>query len=113
MIILKNAYIFTFNESRDFGRYSLLIKENRITDMVRISELSGEKENTKVQKWIEQYGERAEIIDCSSKIIMPPIIDSCVKSEGSLIHYLLHNRHYESPEGDIYTDLILNYIYRS
>src|SRR5437016_14350489 len=109
MIILKNAYVFSFDESREFGRYSILIKDNRITDMVRIRE-SNEKENAKVQKWIEQYGERAEIIDCSSKIIMPPIIDSCVKSEGSLIHYLLRNRHYESPEGDLYTDLIFNYI---
>ena len=112
MIILKNAYVFAFDEGRDFGRYSLLIKENRITDIVRINELSGEKENPKVQKWIEQYGDRAEIVDCTSKIIIQPLIDSCVKSEGSLVHYLIRNRHYENPEGDIYTDLIFNYIYQ-
>jgi hypothetical protein len=112
MIILRNAYVFTFNPNQDFGRYSILIKENRITDMVLIREENDEKENIKVQKWIELYGDRAEIIDCSSTIIMPPIINSCVKSEGSLIHYLLRNRHYESMEGDIYTDFIFNYIYQ-
>ncbi len=111
MIILTDAFVFSFNRNHEFGRYSLLIKENRIAEMVKSSD-SDQKENTKVKKWIEQYGSYAEIIDCSTKIIIPPFYNSCIKSEGSLIHYLLRNRHYENNEGDIYTDFIFNYIHQ-
>ena len=108
MIILKDAYVLTFNRNNDFGRYSLLINENRITDMAD----SSAKGSGKVEKWIEQYQGSAEIIDCSGKIIMPPLVNSCLRSEGSLLHYLLKRRHYEKAEEDLCTDLIFNYLYQ-
>jgi cytosine/adenosine deaminase-related metal-dependent hydrolase len=109
MIILKDAYVFSFSKNREFARYYILINENKITDMVNVNdELAGEK----MKAWTEKYGSSAEVIDCSSKIVMPPFINSCVKSEGSLINYLLRNRHYEVHDGDLYTDLIFNYIYQ-
>lgn len=108
MIILKDAYVLTFNRNNDFGRYSLLINENRITDMAD----SSVKGSGKVEKWIEQYQGSAEIIDCSGKIIMPPLVNSCLRSEGSLLHYLLKRRHYEKAEEDLCTDLIFNYLYQ-
>ncbi len=108
MIILKNAYVFTFNKNNDFGRYSLLINDNKITDIAD-SSVSGQG---KLAKWIEQHSTTAEIIDCSQKMIMPPFVNSCVKSEGSLLHYLLKRRHYEKAEEDLCTDLIFNYIYQ-
>ncbi len=112
MIILKNAYVFSFNKDQRFGRYSILIKDNRISEIVPLKDTQEDIEHSKVRKWMELYGAQAEVIDCTRKIIMPPIIDACVKSEGSLIHYLLRNRHYENAEGDIYTDFIFNYIYQ-
>lgn len=108
MIILKNAFVLTFNKNNDLGRYSILINENKITDIAD-STANG---LSKVGKWVEQYSAIAEIIDCSQKIIMPPIVNSCVKSEGSLLHYLLKHRHYETADDDLCTDLIFNYIYQ-
>jgi cytosine/adenosine deaminase-related metal-dependent hydrolase len=107
LIILKNAYVLTFNQNNDFGRYSLLINKGKITDIAD-STHSG---ISKVEKWIELHSARAEVVDCTGKIIMPPFINSCIKSEGSLIHYLLKRRHYESAENDLCTDLIINYLY--
>lgn len=108
MIILKDAYVITFNRNNDFGRYSILINENRITDMAD----SSVKGTGKVEKWIEQYQGSAEVIDCSKKIIMPPFVNSCLRSEGSLLHYLLKRRHYEKAEEDLCTDLMFNYLYQ-
>ena len=108
MIILKNAKVLTFNENNDFGLFSLLINENRITDMAE----AGSKGQAKLDKWLEQYSNRAEVIDCSGKLIMPPVINSCVKSEGLPMHYLLKHRHYENTEDDYSTDLIFNYLYQ-
>ena len=108
MKILKDAYVLTFNRNNDFGRYSLLLNESKITDMAD----STAKGNAKVDKWIEQYQGSAEIVDCSRKIIMPPLVNSCLRSEGSLIHYLLKRRHYEKAEEDLCTDLIFNYLYQ-
>src|SRR4030095_2695317 len=108
MKILKNAYVFSFNKDNHFGRYSILINENRITDMAETGALGQEKLN----KWIQQYENRADIVDCSRKLVMPPVVNSCVKSEGSPIQYLLKHRHYENPEGDLCTDLIFNYLYQ-
>lgn len=73
---------------------------------------SSVKGSGKVEKWIEQYQGSAEIIDCSGKIIMPPLVNSCLRSEGSLLHYLLKRRHYEKAEEDLCTDLIFNYLYQ-
>jgi hypothetical protein len=109
MIILKDAYVFSFSKNREFGRYSVLINENKITDMIRSKEGRAAE---KVRTWIDKYGSSSEVIDCSNKIIMPPFINACLKSEGSLIHYLLRNKHYEVNKGDLYTDLIFNYIYQ-
>ncbi len=108
MIILKDAYVLTFNKNNDFGRYSILINENRITDMAD----STAKGTGKVEKWIEQYSGTAEIIDCSKKILLPPLVNACLRSEGSLLHYLLKRRHYEKAEEDLCTDLIFNYLYQ-
>ncbi len=108
MIILKNAYILTFNKNLDFGRYSLLINDNKITDMAD----STAKGISKVEKWIELHSSNCDIIDCTMKLIMPPLVNSCQKSEGSLLHYLLKRRHYEKAEEDVCTDLIFNYIYQ-
>jgi cytosine/adenosine deaminase-related metal-dependent hydrolase len=111
MIILNNALLLSFDERYEFGKYSLLIDEACVTDIAK-QEVAREGEKTKLQKWIEQYGSQAEIIDCSSKIIMPGFVNSCVKSEGSLVKYLLRNRHYELTNGDLYTDFIFNYLYQ-
>lgn len=108
MIILKNAFVLSFNKNNDTGRYSLLITENKITDMAD----SSPKGITKADKWIEQYSSIAEVIDCSRKIVMLPLVNSCVKSEGTLLHYLLKRRHYEKADEDICTDLIFNYLYQ-
>lgn len=108
MKILKDAYVLTFNRNNDFGRYSLLLNESKITDMAD----SSAKGKAKIDKWIEQYQGSAEIVDCSRKIIMPPLVNSCLRSEGSLIHYLLKRRHYEKAEEDLCTDLIFNYLYQ-
>lgn len=108
MIILKNAFVLTFNRNNDFGKYSLLINESKVTDIADSSP-AGEQ---KVKKWIEQHSGSAEIVDCSKKLIMPPLINSCVKSEGALLHYLLKQRHYENVEEELCTDLIFNYIYQ-
>jgi len=106
--ILKDAYVLTFNRNNDFGRYSLLLNESKITDMAD----STAKGKAKVDKWIELYQGSAEIVDCSRKIIIPPLVNSCLRSEGSLIHYLLKRRHYEKAEEDLCTDLIFNYLYQ-
>lgn len=106
--ILKDAYVFSFNKNRDFGKYSILINESRVTDIAE----SGAKGKAKLDKWLEQYQNRADVIDCSGKLIIPPIVNSCVKSEGLPIHYLLKKRHYENTEDDLCTDLIFNYIYQ-
>jgi len=106
--ILKNAKVLTFNEDNDFGTYSILINENKITDMAE----AGPKGQPKLDKWLELYSNRAEVIDCTRKLLMPPIVNSCVKSEGLAIHYLLKHRHYEINEEDYCTDMIFNYIYQ-
>ena len=106
--ILKDAYVFSFNKNRDFGKYSILINEGRVTDIAE----SGAKGKAKLDKWLEQYQNRADVADCSGKLIIPPIVNSCVKSEGLPIHYLLKKRHYENTEDDLCTDLIFNYIYQ-
>lgn len=108
MIILKNAYLFTFSKNYEFGRYSLLINDNKVTDIADSSAQGA----SKLAKWIEQYSASADIVDCSGKILMPPFVNSCVKSEGSLLHYLLKRRHYENVDEDLCTDLIFNYIYQ-
>jgi hypothetical protein len=106
--ILKDAYVLTFNKNNDFGRYSLLINDNKVTDMAEPTP----KGAGKVAKWIEQHGSTAEIIDCKYKLIMPPLVNSCLRSEGILLHYLLKRRHYEKAEEDLCTDLIFNYLYQ-
>lgn len=108
MKILKNAYVLTFNRDNDFGRYSLLVNESKVTDMAD----NTAKGAGKLAKWIELHGDTAEIIDCSRKIIMPPLVNSCLRSEGTLLHYLLKRRHYEKAEEDLCTDLIFNYLYQ-
>jgi cytosine/adenosine deaminase-related metal-dependent hydrolase len=106
--ILKDAYVLTFNKNNDFGRYSLLLNGNKITDMAD----SSPKGAAKLAKWIEMYSTTAEIVDCSAKLLMPPLVNTCLKSEGSLLHYLLKRRHYEKAEEDLCTDLIFNYLYQ-
>lgn len=108
MIILKNAYVLTFNKNNDSGRYSVLINDNKVTDMAD----STAKGAGKLNKWIEQYQGTADIIDCTGKILMPPLVNSCLRSEGALLHYLLKRRHYEKAEEDLCTDLIFNYLYQ-
>lgn len=113
MIILKDAYTVTLNHKDDFGLYSVLIDGKNIIDITRKGELAPvETEKTKFEKWIEKYGDSAEIIDCSSKIIIPSVANACLKSEGSFIKYLMRNRHYENKSGDLFTDLIFNYLYQ-
>lgn len=112
MKILNNAFLLSFDERYEFGKYSLLIDEACVTDLAKHQDVDTEGEKTKLQKWIEQYGSQAEVIDCSSKIIMPAFVNSCAKSEGSLIKYLLRNRHYELANGDLFTDFIFNYLYQ-
>jgi cytosine/adenosine deaminase-related metal-dependent hydrolase len=106
--ILKDAYVFSFSSGYGFGKYSILINENKITDIAE----STPEGQLKLDKWIEQYSGRADVVDCSRKLIIPPIVNSCVKSEGLPIHYLMKKRHYESPEDDLCTDLIFNYLYQ-
>ena len=108
MKILKNAYVLTFNRNNDFGRYSVLLNGNKITDMAD----SSAKGTAKVEKWVEQYSASAEIIDCTNMLLMPPLVNTCQKSEGALLHYLLKRRHYEKAEEDLCTDLIFNYLYQ-
>ncbi len=113
MIILKDAYVLTLNQENDFGQHSILIEGNTVIGIAGKTELApAEKDKTKLQKWIEKYGNDVEIIDCSSKIIMPALINSCMKSEAVFIKYLMKNRHYENTTGDLYTDFIFNYIYQ-
>ena len=123
MIILKDAFVLSFhetNESRgansDFGRYSLLIDEERIIDITQGTGIDysakSESEHTKVNRWMERYSNDVEVIDCSNKVIMPPIVNSCLKSEGSLIKYLLRHRGYEKSDENLYTDFMFNYIYQ-
>ncbi len=108
MKILKNAYVLTFNRNNDFGRYSILLNGSKITDMAD----SSAKGIAKVDKWVEQYSASAEIIDCTGMLLMPPLVNTCQKSEGALLHYLLKRRHYEKAEEDLCTDLIFNYLYQ-
>lgn len=119
MIILKDAYVLTLNPKNDFGKYSLLIDEEQIIDITpstsNESSLKSESpagEQTKVNKWMERYSSSVEVIDCSGKLIMPPLVNSCLKSEGSLIRYLLRNRGYERSDDNLYTDFMFNYIYQ-
>ena len=113
MIILKDAYVLTLNQNDDFGRYSILIDGKNIVEISRTGEIAAaEREKTKFEKWIEKYGSSAEIIDCSSKIIIPAIANACLKSEGTFIKYLMRNRHYENTTGDLFTDLVFNYLYQ-
>ncbi len=113
MKILKDAYLLTLNPAYEFGRYSLLIDGNLIRDIAGDKETApGEIDKTKLQTWIERYGSDAEVTDCSSKIIIPAVVNSCMKSEAVFIKYLMKNRHYESTAGDLYTDFIFNYLYQ-
>lgn len=113
MIILKDAYVLTLNPGDEFGRYSLLIDGKVILDIAGKGELApAEKDKTKYQKWIEKYGSSTEVIDCSTKIIIPAIVNSCMKSEAVFVRYLMKNRHYENTTGDLYTDFIFNYLYQ-
>jgi cytosine/adenosine deaminase-related metal-dependent hydrolase len=113
MKILKDAYLLSLDPMYEFGKYSLLIDENCVVDIAKQRDvIQDEGEITRLQLWIKKYGSQAEVIDCSSKIIMPSVINACVKSEGSLVKYLLRNRHYENTEGDLYTDFIFNYLYQ-
>jgi cytosine/adenosine deaminase-related metal-dependent hydrolase len=111
MIILKNANVLTLNALDEFGRYSLFINEGKIADMVK-HEDSNEQIMNKYQKWTEIAGGKPEITDCSQKIIMPALINSCLKSESSFIKYLLRKRRYEDIQTDLCTDFIFNYIYQ-
>lgn len=111
MIILKDAFVITLNQNNECGRYSILIDGSRIVDLAP-PDLSAEKQiSGKFRRWIEKYSD-AEIIDCKYKIIMPAAVNSCSKSEGIFIKYLLRNRHYENIRSDLYTDFIFNYIYQ-
>jgi cytosine/adenosine deaminase-related metal-dependent hydrolase len=107
MFILKDAYVLTLNPNCDFGQYSILIDGNNIIDITQSGEIvPAEKEKTILQKWIEKHGSYSEIIDCSSKIIMPALVNACLKSEAVFIKYLM------STAGDLYTDFIFNYLYQ-
>jgi cytosine/adenosine deaminase-related metal-dependent hydrolase len=106
--ILKDAYVFSFSPGREFGKYSILINDNKITDIAE----SNPEGQQKLDRWLELYQNQADVVDCSRKLIIPPIVNSCVKSEGLPIHYLMKKRHYESPEDDLCTDLIFNYLYQ-
>lgn len=106
MIILKNILVFDLDPDHLFGRYNILIKENRITDIVL-----GENLDEKIRAWQTSYPE-AEFVDCTYKLMLPPVYNLCHRSEGSLLHYLLRNRHYENLVSDVHTDLVFNYIYQ-
>ncbi len=113
MIILKDAYVLTLNPKNEFGRYSLLIDEERIIDITKSDyPPKSADEETKVNRWMERYSSSVEVIDCCNKVIMPPLVNSCMKSEGSLIKYLLRNRGYEKSDENLYTDFMFNYIYQ-
>jgi cytosine/adenosine deaminase-related metal-dependent hydrolase len=113
MLILKDAYLYTQNRNKEFGRYSICINEGRIADIIPSRTLKDdETEQPRVRKWIEQSDSQAQVIDCSAKLIIPPLINSCVKSEGTFVKYLLRNRRYEETKSDLCTDLIFNYIYQ-
>jgi hypothetical protein len=113
MIILKDAFVLPLNDGNDFGQYSLLIDGDKIFDMAAKNELApAEKDKTRFQKWIEKYGNDTEVIDCSSKIIIPAVVNSCMKSEAVFIKYLMKNRHYENTTVDLYTDFVFNYLYQ-
>lgn len=107
MIIFKNAFVLNLNHNPEFGRYSILVNGNKITDIADNSSTGKEK----VEKWIEQHIE-AEIIDCTWKLIMPPLANACLRSEASLIYYLMKRRNYEKAEEDLCTELIFNYLYQ-
>ncbi|MCX7878337.1 MAG: amidohydrolase family protein [Ignavibacteria bacterium] len=106
MFILENAYVLTLNENNDFGRYSILIKDKLIDDIADKSTVG----EAKLRKWKESGS--FEIIDCTDKLIMPPFVNACLRSEATLIHYLLKKRNYEDTEGDLCTELIFNYLYK-
>lgn len=113
MLILKDAYLYTQNRDNEFGRYSICINEGRIFEIVRSRPLKDdETELPRIKKWIEQSDGQAEVIDCSAKLIIPPLVNACVKSEGAFVKYLLRSRNYEGTESDLSTDLIFNYIYQ-
>jgi cytosine/adenosine deaminase-related metal-dependent hydrolase len=111
MIILKDAFVITFNQNNECGRYSILIDGNKIIDIAHTDLSVPGQVSGKFQRWMEKYSD-AEIVDCKYKIIMPAAVNSCSKSEGIYIKYLLRNRHYENVKGDLYTDFIFNYIYQ-
>jgi hypothetical protein len=111
MIILKDAYLVTLNHNNDCGKFSVLINEDRIADIAKTEYSIEGDPPTKFQRWLEKY-DRAEIIDCRKKIVMPAVVNSCIKSEGAFIKNLLKNRHYENTKGDLYTDFMFNYIYQ-
>lgn len=109
MIILTNASVFSFSANREFASYYILINGLKITDMIDVRDARAAE---KLKDWMGKYQDSAEVYDCTNKIVMPTFINACLKSEGALINYLLRNRHYEVHDGDIYTDLIFNYIYQ-
>lgn len=117
MIILKDAYVLTLDPKNEFGRYSLLIDEERIVDITKSDypvkhDPDNPSEHTKINRWMERYSSNVEVIDCCNKIIMPPFANSCSKSEGALVKYLLRNRGYEKSDDNLYTDFMFNYIYQ-
>jgi len=61
---------------------------------------------------MERYSNNVDVIDCSKKAIIPPLVNSCLKSEGTLIKYLMRNRGYEKPDEFLYTDFMFNYLYQ-
>src|SRR5438132_3697183 len=112
MYILKDALVFTLNPVDDFCRYSFLIDNGLITDVIKKEKNDKDKLYLKkYDAWIKRYS-KADIIECSHKIIIPSLTNSCLKSEGALIRYLLRRRQYESIASDLCTDFIFNYIYQ-
>ncbi|RPI14595.1 MAG: hypothetical protein EHM58_16110 [Ignavibacteriae bacterium] len=111
MIILKDAFVITLNQNNECGRYSVLIDGSKIVELVHTELSDAGQSPAKFQRWLEKYND-AEIIDCKYKIVMPAVVNSCSKSEGIFIKYLLRNRHYENIKGDLSTDFIFNYIYQ-
>jgi hypothetical protein len=104
MILLKNAYVLTLNPLNDFGRYCIAIIEGKVSEIISC-------ENTdRIRTIEEKFNEN--VIDCTDKIIMPGFVNSCLKSEGALIKYLMKRRHYELVKEDLTTDFMLNYIYQ-
>ncbi len=109
MIILSNALVFSLGNAKELASYYILISGNKITDMIDVRDA---RAADKLNAWTGKYKDSAEVVDCSGKLVMPTFVNACLKSEGALINYLLRNRHYEVHDGDIYTDLIFNYIYQ-